>query len=164
MKKLSGFTLLELMVVVSVIGILASVAMPQYHVYVQRSEVTEALSMAASVREDVTGYYLEQLDFPRNNKQAGVPAPDKLIANRVTSIEIENGAIHVTLGNKIAKPLKGTILTFRPATVNGSPKSPISWLCGYDEPVKGMTAVGSNRTSIPEDFLPSACRNISYDS
>ena len=158
MSKNKGFTLIELMIVVSIIGILASVAMPQYQVYVHRSEVTEALSMAANVREDVTAYYVETLEFPKNNKQAGVPEPDKLIANRITGVEVDNGAIHVTLGNKIAKPLQGKVLTFRPATVDGSPKSPISWLCGYDEPVKGMSSVGENKTSLSDDYLPAACR------
>ena len=158
MNKHNGFTLIELMVVVSIIGILASVAMPQYQVYVHRSEVTEALGMAANIREDVTAFYVETLEFPKDNKQAGGPGPDKRIANRVTGVEVSGGAIHVTLGNKIAKPLKGKVLTFRPATVDGSPKSPISWLCGYDEPVKGMTAVGTNKTSISNEYLPAACR------
>ena len=158
MKKNNGFTLIELMVVVSIIGILASVAMPQYQVYVHRSEVTEALGMAANIRENVTAYYVETLEFPNNNKQAGIPDPDKLIANRITEVEVAGGAIHVTLGNKIAKPLQGKILTFRPATVDGSPKSPISWLCGYDEPVKGMSAVGANKTTLSDEYLPAACR------
>ena len=159
MNKNNGFTLIELMIVVSIIGILASVAMPQYQVYVHRSEVTEALGMAANIREDVTAYYVETLEFPENNKQAGVPAPDKLIANRITGVEIDRGAIHITLGNKIAKPLQGMVLTFRPATVDGSPKSPISWLCGYDEPVKGMSAIGKNKTTLSDEYLPAACRN-----
>ena len=158
MNRDNGFTLIELMVVVSIIGILASVAMPQYQVYVHRSEVTEALGMAANIREDVTAYYVETLEFPRNNKQAGIPESDKLIANRITGVEVSDGAIHVTLGNKVAKPLRGKVLTFRPATVDGSPISPISWLCGYDEPVKGMTAVGANKTSLSDEYLPAACR------
>ena len=158
MKKNSGFTLIELMVVVSIIGILASVAMPQYQVYVHRSEVTEALGMAANIREDVTAYYVEMLEFPKDNKHAGVPEPNQLIANRITGVEVDDGAIHVTLGNKIAKPLQGKVLTFRPATVDGSPKSPISWLCGYDEPVQGMSAVGENKTSLSDEYLPAACR------
>ena len=161
MSKNGGFTLIELMVVVSIIGILASIAMPQYQVYLHRSEVTEALSMAANIREDVTAYYVETLDFPRNNRQAGVPEPEKLIGNRIIGVEVEDGAIHVTLGNKIAKPLQGKVLTFRPAIVDGSPKSPITWLCGYDEPVKGMSAVGRNVTSLPDEYLPAACRNRS---
>ena len=82
---------------------------------------------------------------------------DKLISNRVTSIVIEDGAIHVTLGNKIAKPLRGKILTFRPAVVDGSPTSPISWLCGYDEPVDGMSAIGVNKTSIDKQYLSGSC-------
>ncbi len=158
MIRNAGFTLIELMVVVSIIGILASVAMPQYQKYIYRSEVVEALSMAAHVREDVTAYYIETLIFPKDNKQAGVPKPDKLIGNRITGVEVENGAIHVTLGNKIVKPLQGKILTFRPATVNDSPKSPISWLCGYDVSVDGMTGIGLNRTTLSEDYLPAACR------
>ncbi len=158
MNKNNGFTLIELMVVVSIIGILASIAMPQYQVYIHRSEVTEALGMGANIREDVTAYYVETLEFPKDNKQAGVPNPNKLIANRITAVEVDDGAIHVTLGNKIAKPLRGKILSFRPATVDGSPKSPISWLCGYDEPVNGMTAVGANKTSVSAEYLPAACR------
>jgi type IV pilus assembly protein PilA len=158
MNKAKGFTLIELMVVVAIIGILASMAMPQYQVYVHRSEVTEAIGMAANIREDVTAYYVETLVFPKDNKQAGVPDPEKLIGNRITGVEVVSGAIHVTMGNKVAKPLQGKILTFRPATVDGSPKSPISWLCGYDEPVVGMSAVGANRTSLSNEYLPAACR------
>lgn len=158
MKQGKGFTLIELMIVVSMIGILASVALPQYQTYTIRSEVTEGITMAANLREDVNTYYIETLDFPKNNRQAGVPEPHQLIANRITGVEVAGGAIHVTLGNKVAKPLQGKVLSFRPAVVDGSPKSPISWLCGYDEPVKGMSAVGDNRTTVAPEYLPSACR------
>ena len=155
--KTKGFTLIELMVVVSIIGILAAVALPQYSKYMQRAELVDPLAMAAVIREDVTVYYLENRRFPANNEQAGVPASQFLIGNRVTGITVNNGAIHISLGNKASQPLQNTVLTFRPAVVTGSPTSPIAWLCGFDEPVTGMQAIGENRTTVPKDVLPSAC-------
>lgn len=86
-----------------------------------------------------------------------MPASKFLIGNRVTGITVDNGAIHISLGNKASQLLKNTVLTFRPAVVTGSPTSPIAWLCGFDEPVTGMQAVGENKTTVPKEILPSAC-------
>ena len=154
---LRGFTLIELMVTIVIIGILATITIPSYLISRQRSDVAEALRMADTIREDVTAYYDINLSFPADNNEAGVPEPDLLIGNNVTRIEIEDGVIHITLGNKVSKPLQGKILSLRPAIVTGSPKSPISWLCGSDNAVTGMEAVGENKTDLDNAIVPASC-------
>lgn len=154
-----GFTLVELMVTVAIIGILATITIPSYLVKRQRSEVAEALHMAETIREDITVYYYNTLSFPSDNKEAGLPEAEFLIGNKITRMEIEDGAIHITLGNKASKPLQGKILSMRPAIVTGSPKSPISWLCGPDKPVTGMEAIGKNKTDLKNSIVPNSCGN-----
>lgn len=152
-----GFTLMELMVTVAIVAILATIAIPSNLIHRQRSEVSEAIALAESLREDITLYYINNHSFPTDNNEAGLPAPELLIGNKITRIDVENGAIHITLGNKVSKPLQDKILSIRPAIVTGSPTSPISWLCGPDEPVTGMEAVGENKTDLDKAIVPASC-------
>lgn len=158
MKAQRGFTLIELMIVVSIIGVLASIALPNYREYINRAEVTEAMSISSMIKESINQYYVDNLSMPNDNFQAGVPSAEQLIGNRVVKVTVDKGAIHVVFGNKVSQSLKGKILSLRPAVVVGSPVSPIAWLCGYDIPVKGMQAQGENKTDVDNVFLPSACR------
>lgn len=154
-----GFTLIELMVTIAIIGILATITVPSLFISHQRSDVAKAVRKAETIREDITAYYDNNLSFPSNNDEAGLPEPELLIGNRVTSMEIEDGAIHITLGNKVSKRLQGKVISLRPAIVTGSPQSPISWLCGYESAVTRMEAVGENKTDLDDSIVPASCTN-----
>jgi type IV pilus assembly protein PilA len=155
----SGFTLMELMIVVAVIAILATLTMPSLLAQRQRRDVAEAIKTAKNIRDSVTDYYYLHLTFPADNEDAGVPEPDYLIGNKVTGMEIIDGVINIKLGNKAAKPLQNKIVSIRPAVVTGSPSSPISWLCGYEKPVDGMEAVGTDETNVVTGAIPASCNN-----
>lgn len=158
-RQSSGFTLIELMIVVAAIGILATMALPTFHDRIIRTQVEEALSLAEIAKQAVNDYYVSHRDFPRDNQQAGIPQEEKLIGNYVQGIAIRDGAVHIRLGHKINAHVAGRMVTIRPAVVTGSPDSPISWLCGVDQPVAGMQGVGENLTSIPPRYLPMKCRD-----
>jgi type IV pilus assembly protein PilA len=158
--KNKGFTLIELMIVVSIIGILASVAIPSYQTYTARAQLTEGLVIADELKLHIKDFYSAKGRFPNSNSEAGIPAANYLIGNYVTSIELKDGALHLAMGNKIHKALQEKVLSLRPVVVDDSPTSPFSWLCGNATAVTGMSAVGDNLTTVDETFLPSACRNI----
>ncbi len=153
-----GFTLIELMIVVSIIGILAAISLPAYQSYIVRAQIAEAITLATDLKKEIKDVYQNKGAFPVNNREAGVPEAKYLIGNYVQRIDIENGAIQIEFGNKANKQIANTVLSLQPLIVPQSPTSPMSWNCGNSEPPKGMKAVGENRTSISREFLPYSCR------
>ncbi|MGH1539508.1 MAG: pilin [Arenicella sp.] len=153
-----GFTLIELMIVISIIGILASISLPAYQTYTARAQVSESLSIVSELKSSVAEYYKIKGNFPVDNSAAGIPAAQLLQGNFVNQIKLENGAFHVKLGNKINQNVAGKIVTIRPIVVKGSPASPFSWVCGYSQAPEAMRAVGENQTSVEKQFLPAVCR------
>ncbi len=157
MKK-TGFTLIELMIVVAIIGILASIAIPAYQDYTIRAQVVESFTITNELKLSIRDYYKVSGRFPSNNAEAGVPAVEHLIGNFVTGVEVVDGAMHVEFGNYVNAQLAGETITIRPLFVTDSPTSPISWVCGYREPPGGMSAAGEDRTTLDTKHMPSACR------
>jgi type IV pilus assembly protein PilA len=119
-----GFTLIELMIVVAIIGILAAVALPAYQDYTKRAHVSEGLTLASAAKLGVTDFVSVNNRFPDNNASAGVAAASKIHGNAVTSVTIGSGGLITITYNEKVDGTDNT-LTLSPTTDEGS----IQWSC-----------------------------------
>ena len=91
MKRLNlGFTLIELMIAVAIIGILVAVGIPQYQNYVARAQVAEGLSLASGAKTAVTEYRTTTGELPANNEAAGLPGNFETKGNYVRGVKVRN--------------------------------------------------------------------------
>jgi type IV pilus assembly protein PilA len=156
----AGFTLIELMIVIAIIGIMATMAVPSYQDRVIRAQVSEGLALADFAKHAVVAYYSKTRGMPRDNVAAGLPPADRIVGNYVAEMSVRGGAINIVFGNQSNRNLSGKTLTLRPATVQEYPQVPISWICGMADVPKKMKANGDNVTKIPSSYLPLDCRSI----
>ena len=154
----NGFTVIEMVVVMAIIAILALLAIPSFQGKIIKDQIVEAGPVADVAKKRIAAAWEATQTLPVDNPSAGLPLPDKMVSNVVSSVTVEGGAIHVTFGNRANKLLQGKILTFRPGIVEDAPIVPIAWVCGFARVPDKMTAKGENRTNIPTNYLPITCR------
>ncbi|HFA4798991.1 TPA: pilin, partial [Neisseria gonorrhoeae] len=123
-----GFTLIELMIVIAIVGILAAVALPAYQDYTARAQVSEAILLAEGQKSAVAGYYLNHGEWPKNNASAGVASSASDIKGKyVKEVKVEKGVVTATMASSnVNKEIQGKKLSLWAKRQDGS----VKWFCG----------------------------------
>jgi type IV pilus assembly protein PilA len=141
-KEQHGFTLIELMIVVAIIGILAAIAIPMYLDYTTRSQIAEGLNVAGRAKSAVTEYYQDRGAFPTNNAQAGLDAPGNITGKYVTSVSVDStGVVTIVYGNDAHPFINGETVILTATDHVGS----VGWACASGGVIQAK-------------HMPSACR------
>ena len=159
-RRDAGFSIVEMLVVIGVIATLALMTLPSYLEKGVRDQVIEALPLADVAKPPLAAAWTLAQSFPADNAGAGLPAADKIVGNYISSVSVQDGAIHLTFGNQASKSIRGKFLTIRAAVVEDSPVVPIAWVCGNSAVPAKMAVKGVNKTDIPPLFLPLKCRAL----
>ena len=148
-----GFTLIELMIVVAIIGILAAVAVPAYSDYTVRAKVTEAITAAGAAKTSVADYYYANGELPTSNDEAGLATGTDYSTDVVKSMSIQDGSVPDTEKGSIEVSFKDigndtddALLTFSPNTSGNS----LAWNCTIPD-----------TDGLPAQYAPASCRSDS---
>lgn len=170
-NRQAGFTLIELMIVVAIIGILGSIAISSYQTYTVRAQVTEGLNLAGNAKVPIVDAFLMNGEAPANREIAGLsPLETDTFGKYVKSVAIVNGRLDVTFGYEANALIQDAVLRITPyETASGS----TAWRCGHDDrPVasnggaalatlgtaNGGVAAEHAESTVDPRYLPSTCR------
>ena len=141
-----GFTLIELMVVVTIIGILSALAVPNYESYVVRAHLSEGISFVSPYKTQLAEYIILNGTVPPRDEDYYLAAGNVAVTRVKWSIG--RGAIEIWFGPAAGPKLNGTILWFIPTLGTGS----IRWTC------RGHSGEGDASWRIEPRYLPTTCR------
>ena len=140
-KVQHGFTLIELMTVVAIIGILVSVAFPVLQGYTIRTQVAEGLNLSGPLKNAVAVYYIDNGAFPIDNADAALEPAGGNSGNYVDSISVSGAVISIQYGNDASAQISGETVTLTAMDNLGS----VSWIC-------------ASGGVVSESYLPPSCR------
>ena len=149
MQKQQGFTLIELMIVVAIIGILAAIAIPQYQNYTTRASLSEGLSLASSARTAVAETFQSSGNWPTSNAEAGLPAEGEISSDVVSQVAVNGpgtdagedaGSSVVITYNAVGNVTANSTITLQASNANAGS---ITWDC---------------TSTIDNQYLPQNCR------
>lgn len=154
----NGFTLIELMIVVCIIGILAAIAIPAYQDYTVRAQVTEGLSLVSGLKPHVVEAFSNDGKWPTSLAQLGVEsAPSGKYAK---AVDLLDGVLVVTYGDQSSTRIQDKTLALTPAQ---SPAGDVVWICGRATVPATLTNLAGDAaalTTVEARFLPVSCRGV----
>ena len=160
LRQYAGFTLIELMIVVAIIGILASLAISAYQTYTVRAQIAEGLNMAAGAKVPIVDAYTQSGVAPASRVEAGMtPNATDTAGNYVSGVAIVDGRIDISFGGPLAhQDIIGQTVSVTPYVTAGNT---VAWRCGTAPAPPGALlqgGAGHLAPTVEERYLPSVCR------